>query len=37
MEEGEESFSHEREDKGHNISVGNVEIESNGHRSGVEA
>jgi hypothetical protein len=33
MEEGEGSFSHDKESKGQNINVGNVETGSNGHRS----
>jgi hypothetical protein len=36
MEEGEVSFSHDKEAKGKNISVGNVETESNGHKGGGE-
>jgi hypothetical protein len=36
MEEGEGAFSNEREAKGNNFSVGNVETESNGHKSIVE-
>jgi hypothetical protein len=32
MEEGEGDFSHDKEAKGQNISVGNAEIEFNGHR-----
>ena len=32
MEEGEVSFSHVKEAKGENISVGNAETESNGHK-----
>lgn len=36
MEGEEEAFSHEREAKCLNISVGNVETKSNGHRSIVE-
>jgi hypothetical protein len=31
MEEGEGTFNHDKESKGKNISVGNVETESNGH------
>jgi hypothetical protein len=33
MEEGEGAFSHDKEAKGQNISVGNVETESNGHQA----
>jgi len=36
MENEHISYSHEREAKGKNISVGNDETESNGHRSIVE-
>jgi hypothetical protein len=36
MEDAEGAYSHERESKGQNISVGNVETKSNGHRSRVE-
>jgi hypothetical protein len=32
MEEGEGAFSHDKEAKGQNISVGNAETESNGHK-----
>jgi len=31
MEEGERYYSHDKEAKGKNISVGNADIESNGH------
>jgi hypothetical protein len=33
MEEGEGAFSHEKEAKGQNISVGNAETKSNGHQN----
>ena len=33
LEEEEGNYIHDKEAKGQNISVGNVEIESNGHRS----
>ena len=33
MEEGEGAFSHDKESKGQNISVGNADIKSNGHKS----
>jgi hypothetical protein len=36
MEEEDRAFSREREAKGQNISVGNVETQSNGHESIVE-
>jgi hypothetical protein len=32
MEEGEGAYNHDKEAKGQNISVGNVDIESNGHK-----
>jgi hypothetical protein len=32
MEEGEGASRHDKEAKGHNISVGNAETESNGHK-----
>ena len=32
MEEGEGASSHDKEDEGQNIGVGNAEIESNGHK-----
>jgi hypothetical protein len=36
MEEGEEAFSDESEDKGQNINVGNAETEPNGNKRKVE-
>jgi hypothetical protein len=36
MEDAEGAFSHEREAKGQQISIGNVETKSNGHKSIVE-
>jgi hypothetical protein len=36
MEDAQGAYSHEREAKGQNISVGNEATKSNGHRSKVE-
>jgi hypothetical protein len=36
MEDAQRAYNHEREAKGQNISVGNDETKSNGHRSRVE-
>jgi hypothetical protein len=32
MEDGEGAYNHDKEAKGQNISVGNAETESNGHK-----
>jgi hypothetical protein len=36
LESTQGAYNHEREAKGQNISVGNIETKSNGHRSRVE-